>query len=545
MTLLFDEQRIRFVEELLDSTQSHSIEYGVLFSGPNGVGKSAICLEAALFCFAMGVPCAYIPKAANWVNKSETEHQAQAYVMNQLFRQNADLIVGTHVEMEPHFLEQLRGEPAQAQSYKSLTDALEDRLIRPIALIADESHMLTKASLGEKKFFASDFIVWTGPSYNFCSMLCASAHGLREFTLPSGEENRLRFVNPMRPEDAKILLLEPGSPFRHEGYAGADREALRAYVLKLTGSMPRDLSQFATDLGNANQYDQSDTSIDEIRMRIATIAPQLTIAKQDAAWKHWINQSNSVAHQVSPSHKFAALLSLFRGTAKFSPDVKDLYDYGLVKRVKLGMVVPCSLMASDALSYVFAHLRVEDDHMPLSQWNGAERGFQFELRVLRAIVRQGALSQHVRVHRACSPGSVSDLYLGASVIQTSRLDDLSDIEALPGQKSLWIPSKSNSPFDGIIMPALEQLGIDPIVVFDPSVTEPYDVERRKKAKKLSELCGVLKQRLKLACSPVPLVMWDGDVSSLQREDGAKPVQDMPDDVMIMDRAGLRALGLVL
>jgi microsomal dipeptidase-like Zn-dependent dipeptidase len=40
-------------------------------------------------------------------------------------------------------------------------------------------------------------------------------------------------------------------------------------------------------------------------------------------------------------------------------------------------------------------------------------------------------------------------------------------------------------------------------------------------------------------------MWDGDVSSLQREDGAKPVQDMPDDVMIMDRAGLRALGLVL
>jgi hypothetical protein len=63
-----------------------------------------------------------------------------------------------------------------------------------------------------KKFFATDFTIRTGHSGSFCSQLCASACGIREFSLPSGEDQRLRFVLPFS-KASRDFLPDKKIPF--------------------------------------------------------------------------------------------------------------------------------------------------------------------------------------------------------------------------------------------------------------------------------------------------------------------------------------------
>jgi hypothetical protein len=212
------------------------------------------------------------------------------------------------------------------------------------------------------------------------------------------------------------------------------------------------------------------------------------------------------------------------------------------------MVAPCSLMACEALSYVFADLQMDDSSFPaLSNLSGSARGMQLELHIFGSIIRLSSRNTIIQVCKARTPNSKPDvgIRLSATTMRMTRSEDLGDIEALPGQRSLWIPKSEQSRFDGVVMPALEDLGTEAMIVFDPSVTEPYEIERRKKATVLSVLCAKLNQRFPQACSAVPLVIWDGDLSSLGRSAKKSIVRNMPENVVIMDRAGLRALGVKL
>lgn len=67
---------------------------GVLLSGPNGVGKSAIGLLAFCSCMARGLFVAYIPAAQNWVNAA-AKGWGDAFLLQTFWRQNADLIAAT------------------------------------------------------------------------------------------------------------------------------------------------------------------------------------------------------------------------------------------------------------------------------------------------------------------------------------------------------------------------------------------------------------------------------------------------------------------
>ncbi len=62
----FDSQRLSHLREFMNSMNPGSKRVGVLFSGPNGVGKSAITLATAIHTFARGLPRVYIPKAGEW-----------------------------------------------------------------------------------------------------------------------------------------------------------------------------------------------------------------------------------------------------------------------------------------------------------------------------------------------------------------------------------------------------------------------------------------------------------------------------------------------
>ena len=96
------------------------------------------------------------------------------------------------------------------------------------------------------------------------------------------------------------------------------------------------------------------------------------------------------------------------------------------------------------------------------------------------------------------------------------------------------------------MPALEKIGNEPMVVLDCSdFSIPLEAEQGSKAKKLFELCGVLGQLFPSAPSPVPLLMWDVDLTLLTSAADQSVLQGMPKGMMIMDRDGLRSMGLVL
>jgi len=57
------------------------------------------------------------------------------------------------------------------------------------------------------------YLLCFSPSKHFVSQLLASAHGLREFNLPSGERHRLRYAQPWNPTDYVTLLKSIDSPF--------------------------------------------------------------------------------------------------------------------------------------------------------------------------------------------------------------------------------------------------------------------------------------------------------------------------------------------
>ena len=63
-------------------------QYGVLISGPNGVGKSAVGLLTYLACFAQGLPAVYIHDSSNWVDAARAGN-GHDHLMEQLFVQNA------------------------------------------------------------------------------------------------------------------------------------------------------------------------------------------------------------------------------------------------------------------------------------------------------------------------------------------------------------------------------------------------------------------------------------------------------------------------
>lgn len=95
------------------------------------------------------------------------------------------------------------------------------------------------------------------------------------------------------------------------------------------------------------------------------------------------------------------------------------------------------------------------------------------------------------------------------------------------------------------MPALEKLGRKPIIVFDSlDLSIPCAVTGGYKTTSMLELCAVLKQRFPTAPSPVPLLMWDIELSSFKSEADQSVLQDLPKGVLIMDRDGLRSMGLV-
>jgi hypothetical protein len=110
---------------------------GVLFSGPNGVGKSSICLITFLTCFVRGLPVVYIPRCDEWIAASKTEDEANAFFMRTFLKQNADIIV-QDPQLLPFFEQQLATGVVDDKNYWMLSEAVVEDRVRRCGFIADE-----------------------------------------------------------------------------------------------------------------------------------------------------------------------------------------------------------------------------------------------------------------------------------------------------------------------------------------------------------------------------------------------------------------------
>ena len=187
------------------------------------------------------------------------------------------------------------------------------------------------------------------------SQLLASAHGLREFNLPSGEEHRLRFVQPWSPYDTSPLLENSESPF-----AVPPKE--RGDILIYSGGMPRTVHYFTLR--------PQGKSVEAVAV---SMRAQMS---QDCRASWWSKLEESQRKSLYPR-----LLSMVRGEEAFDADSKQMYDRGLVKRLGDLCVKPVNRLAENVL-YDLYSTESPTRALPLSsESNDTARGINFEQQV--------------------------------------------------------------------------------------------------------------------------------------------------------------------
>ena len=140
------EQRVEYSSEFVRSLQADAHKhrsFGVLLSGPNGVGKSAIGLLAFLASFAQRLPAVYISAARAWVEAAH-DGRGDDFFLDTLWRQNADLIAASD-ELRPVFAASLRDEAVGEGTMQRLRDVLRSRPGPSIGVIVDEAQRITEA----------------------------------------------------------------------------------------------------------------------------------------------------------------------------------------------------------------------------------------------------------------------------------------------------------------------------------------------------------------------------------------------------------------
>lgn len=212
--------------------------YGVLLSGPSGVGKSAIGAEAALSCFARGLLCVYMPDASQWVRQAGRGH-GDAFLLHQLLQQNVDLIarkpalraaLAPLLVIAPEEVLNLSSDASHA-----IMGAMTAALARvagtdAIGLIVDEAQVVTAAvqrrrsrGCGPQALAAIDyFFLWHHWDHDdvFVRMDITGGRGnclakrlARKPQLPSRHDaHRLRFVRPLAADIAALAVASAGVP---------------------------------------------------------------------------------------------------------------------------------------------------------------------------------------------------------------------------------------------------------------------------------------------------------------------------------------------
>lgn len=479
-----------FLQAMLAPTDKMH-QFGVLLSGPNGTGKSAIGVEAAMSAFARGLVCIYIPTASAWVAAAKAGN-GDGFLLERLLRQNADLIADQPALREalapalvlgPAAIRKMDAKPA-GEVMDSLRDVLTTKPACNIGIVVDEVQTIsfcirdgmpepatTPPRIGAEYF--KDWYNWDNRNAVFVRMDIASSHGARELKLPSGEEHRLRVIKPWTADVVHAATTAAGSPLAFpKAY-----ESARKRIIFTAGGIPRSLFQGKQLLKltiAAGSTLSSATSKVEHDLRVA----------MEENCERWF-KGLSAEDKANASN---SMLRLVRGEVSWSR-VKGLYDDGLVARCGDGFnVKPVSAVASSVIMGVLAGHYLEAVLKPLGHFApGAERGFALELQVIACLAVIGSRSLPAKMLM----GDEAAPNVSVRVDERLPFDDIDDIVLHDALSRLYVPTSKSFSCDAITVPSSAAAATEPIVVWETSVTTPRDSDRVNKVQKWFGAAGIV------------------------------------------------------
>jgi hypothetical protein len=558
--LLFP-QRLKLAADFVNAVQN-SAPHGVLLSGPNGVGKSGVGLLSYLLCAARRLPVVYVSTAGTWAGFAR-RGDGDEYFLQHFWRQNADLIAESPVlrgvfraamcddanAFTPYVMVSLRG---VMQGHHLGVGAILDEVQHITSAVAKgvAAPPSSPAEVGGT-YFVENWHDWMNDNRLFVRMSIASAHGERDYRLPSGEEHRLRIVEPLTDAQRAALLSHPNSP---AFLADAD---FRDRVVYYSGNILRVLMNATRDLPSINAALKA-----ELTRRLRQSYDAM---REDC--RRWLASLTPTARRTVTELS----MKLVSGTLSWI-DAKGLYDAGLAYRTaESEYVLPVSAAASAAYRNTVVPAILESAKPLSSYGNGPMRGLALEQQVLARI---SAVTH--RVASKLLDGSPA----GALVLDAASLVAFRTLKDLEMQDSavLYYPEPQTFPCDGIIMPSA-RADMDAIVVVECGISNPRDPARLAKLRRCLQPGGVVASLARQFPSrPVVVaLMWDGklvkrsltaeeqascDCEVALRTPAARVVADgtraavggVPPDkvvrtaalaVRVVDRTGLEQLGVLL
>jgi hypothetical protein len=289
-------------------------------------------------------------------------------------------------------------------------------------------------------------------------MSIASAHGLVEYHLPSGEEHRLRFVNPLARGAAIALLGDPQSPYFVDGLQQADW--LRLEVI--TGGVLRSLTFAVEHLRLGNDVDAVEKAL--LARHVDTMLVEFV----------------KVGSKEEQQEALRRIPEILRGEVLFEPNtrpIKNLYDVGVLKRDSESQcMVPVSSITATALHTIYS-MRMKGVVPPMSQMRSpAEQGYNLEIQ-LAAQLHLANTGIEVTAALVFGKARQTEVKFELKADAVFVFDQLDEIERHGSWDVLYLPKDLQFTCDGVLVPADVT---KPVILWDSSVTEPRKADRKNK-----------------------------------------------------------------
>lgn len=522
-----------FLKAMCDNASNHE-RFGVLLSGPAGVGKTAVGILSFAYCFARGLPCVYIPDAGEWIGAAQ-QGLGDEYFLRAFLRQNADLVMADPTLMKA-FAASFAGAPLNCAVMTRLLDVLRARPGPAVGCIVDEVQKITAAvaaglvpgAVSEERRAAVYFQQWQNwvNRYQlFVRMDIASSHGARELKITGGEETRLRFMRPWPPAECSTFCAAPLSPLYIANLK------TRARLLIVCGGILCLVYKAVRDIACAVPLESLERGIRNLQLECC---------------QRWFDTLSEPGKKAAAS----SMLALVRGEVLWDR-VKGLYDDGIVARFdESSAVKPVSPIAASVVFEVMSTYGRGNIAQLTSFDDGAPRGIEFERQLLLCLAP---------VDIALSDKSLNATACPSVYVRTDVAIPLTRIEAdlvLGYLPLLLFPLSKQFPCDAITLPACDSLATAPVILWECSVTDPRESSRIAKVMAWFAAGGIISQlRAKFARRPVVCALcWNAEVaadsrlSSYKKIDSAAAVTSRihplsPVTVVVLGAASLRMLGV--
>jgi hypothetical protein len=338
------QHRVDLVNEMIESRAQNYDEdkNGMVISGPHGVGKSAVLYLMNCVAWARSWYVVYIPTCLQWCQN--TKEKCEIYFLEQVWLMNYD-ILNEEQRDELNDLVQINFLPVKGISMDPLliqdiiTGNFKHCKDTPILYSFDEHNELyrehidnnrTKFQHSQSEYF-QNFNLWTGCTKGLrtFTIYAGSAHSTFESSLPSGEEVKIRFIQPLDLNELKEFVSK----------SKLFPEMLDVnWLYEITGGVLRRVSSF---FGNSQEI------LDYVHIRKTVMHDTLTTIR-----KEWIKMENNGNDLNQVAKELLTLIDSIRQDTILKERPFHWYDAGVCYQSSKGKFSFVSLIAQQACETV-------------------------------------------------------------------------------------------------------------------------------------------------------------------------------------------------